>query len=287
MDWFHEYPSIILDPSRAHLAPVAEQAERRLKAGAARLENGGVFREASKWDDFTWGAACSVSQVHIQAAITAQLAEWRGDDLVLLTYDNEGQHRVEKMRAAASKAASTRWARHASADAPSHASAYASAHAPAHAPAMQSRVEKSRVEKSRGEKEKNVQPASAGRLPPSPPACELANYLLEAIHTHHPEVKDGAAAWARDIELALKDGRTPEQLRAVIDFAHRSPLGEFWRANVLSGATLRKHYDKLAIQARGNGRGNGTRDRGLTAEELWQRALEQERQEQEEESKPC
>jgi hypothetical protein len=274
MDWFHEYPSIILDPSRAHLSPVAEQAERRLKAGAARLENGGVYRQSSTWDDFAWGAACSVSQVHIRAAITALLAEWRGDDLVLLTYDNEGQHRVEKTRAAASKAASTRWARvHANADAPAHANADAPAHAPAYAPAMQSRVEKSRVEKKR--EEKNVQPAKAGRLlPPSPPAVELAKYLLAAIHTHHPEVKDGSPAWARDMELALKDGRTPEQLRSAIDFAHRSSKGEFWRGNVLSGATLRRHYDKLAIQAKGN----GTRDRGLSAEELWAQAEELERQ---------
>jgi len=78
----------------------------------------------------------------------------------------------------------------------------------------------------------------------------LAAYLLEAIRTHKPNVKDGSKGWAKDLDLAVRvDHRMPAAIRAVIDFAHRS-RETFWRANLLSGAKVREHFDTLEIQAR-------------------------------------
>lgn len=83
-------------------------------------------------------------------------------------------------------------------------------------------------------------------LPPE--AVELAAYLLEAIRTHKPNVKDGSKGWARDLDLAMRvDLRSPAAIRAVIDFAHRS-RETFWRPNLLSGAKVREHFDTLEIQ---------------------------------------
>lgn len=92
------------------------------------------------------------------------------------------------------------------------------------------------------------------RLPdqegPSAEAVEVAAYLLAAIRSHKPDVKDGSEVWAKDIDKAIRlDARTPERLRAVIDFAHRSTSDFFWRGNLLSGAKLREHFDRLEIQA--------------------------------------
>jgi hypothetical protein len=87
----------------------------------------------------------------------------------------------------------------------------------------------------------------ADLLPPE--AVELAAYLLEAIRTHKPNVKDGSKGWARDLDLAIRvDRRAPAAIRAVIDFAHRS-RETFWRPNLLSGAKVREHFDTLEIQA--------------------------------------
>lgn len=62
-------------------------------------------------------------------------------------------------------------------------------------------------------------------------------------------MKDGSKGWAKDLDLAVRvDRREPAAIRAVIDFAHRS-RETFWRANLLSGAKVREHFDQLEIQA--------------------------------------
>lgn len=98
--------------------------------------------------------------------------------------------------------------------------------------------------------------------PPSPEARGLAHELRAAIREHTPEFKGPASLdeWARHIDRALRlDGRKPDELREVIGFAHRDPRGAFWRSNLLCGATLRKHADRLRIEAKRpatNGRGD-------------------------------
>ena len=43
------------------------------------------------------------------------------------------------------------------------------------------------------------------------------------------------------------DGMTIDGCKAAIDAAHRSE-DTFWHSNLLSGAKLRKHYEKLRIK---------------------------------------
>jgi hypothetical protein len=120
------------------------------------------------------------------------------------------------------------------------------------------------------EKEENV-PASAGtpvgsstptpeagavkeksaktEKPVSEDAVAVSAYLLEAIRSHQPDVKDGSQKWSKDIDIAIRmDRRSPEALRSAIDYAHRSTAGSFWQANLLSGEKLRKHFDTLQSQ---------------------------------------
>lgn len=96
------------------------------------------------------------------------------------------------------------------------------------------------------------------RAVPSTEAVELAEYLRAAIMSHTPGHRAGPKAsetWAKYIDLAMRrDGRTPADLRKVIDFAHRSH-DLFWRGNVLSGEKLREKFDQLWIQMQTRGRG--------------------------------
>jgi hypothetical protein len=88
-------------------------------------------------------------------------------------------------------------------------------------------------------------------------ALKIAAYLMAAIQGHTPAFAGSERArkakvlrWAKDIEFALRlDRRTPEQLRAAIDYAHRNGQDTFWHSVLLSGAKLRARFDQLAIQA--------------------------------------
>lgn len=96
-------------------------------------------------------------------------------------------------------------------------------------------------------------PRTRRRPDPSEEGRALASELLAAIRSHSPDAlaPPSLDGWARDLDLAMRrDRRTPEQLRAAIAFAHRDARGHFWRGNVLSGAALRKQFDRLRIQSR-------------------------------------
>lgn len=91
----------------------------------------------------------------------------------------------------------------------------------------------------------------------SPESLELADYLARAIQEHTPSHKGNPERWAKDIDLAMRvDGRTPEELRSVVDYAHRSPDGSFWRSNILSGEKLRKQAERLLIARQSPSRGS-------------------------------
>lgn len=92
---------------------------------------------------------------------------------------------------------------------------------------------------------------------PSDEAKQVAAYLANAIRSHSPEysprggLEAAVANWARDIDLAIRiDKRSPDQLRRVIDFAHRNPRDTFWRANLLSGEKLRAKCADLDLRAK-------------------------------------
>ena len=61
-------------------------------------------------------------------------------------------------------------------------------------------------------------------------------------------------SWATDLDRMVRlDGRTPEQIRNATLWAHRH---EFWQRNILSPAKLRKHFDRLALDARAERKNN-------------------------------
>lgn len=96
-----------------------------------------------------------------------------------------------------------------------------------------------------------------GEVTPCPTPCadavEVASYLASAIRSHTPSFEAGRrklAGWATWIDKSLRRGRTPEQLRTIIDHCHRDEADTFWRANLLSGRKLHEKFDQLSIRAR-------------------------------------
>ena len=98
--------------------------------------------------------------------------------------------------------------------------------------------------------------APAKTLPDDSDAVQLAAYLRDHILAHSPNARDAKAAlapdklqqWARPIDLMLRiDGRTPDSIRAVIDFA---TTDSFWQSNILSPGKLRDQYDRLDAKVR-------------------------------------
>ena len=109
------------------------------------------------------------------------------------------------------------------------------------------------------EEEKSVTPAkrTVTKRPPSPEACESAQYLYDAIRSHSPEFMSNAppaeiarklTGWAKAIDVGMRrDGMTLEGCKRAIDAAHRG-ADDFWHSNLLSGAKLRKHYERLRMR---------------------------------------
>lgn len=81
---------------------------------------------------------------------------------------------------------------------------------------------------------------------PSPEVIDLCEHLATQVRRNGHHAKPGKH-WHRQCRLMLDiDGRTPDQIRAAIDWATRDP---FWSANIRSMATLREKYSTLQAQA--------------------------------------
>lgn len=88
-------------------------------------------------------------------------------------------------------------------------------------------------------------------------AIGLAEKLRDAIETHSPEhveskIKPATIQmWAVDIDRMLRlDKAKPEEVDAVIRWAHVDDRTGFWQGNLLSAKALRKHYTRLLLQVR-------------------------------------
>lgn len=100
----------------------------------------------------------------------------------------------------------------------------------------------------------------------------LAQYLYEAIRSHTPDYRASWApkrlersllGWARDLDRLIRlDGADPAEIQRVIDYCHRS-AETFERANVQSGAKLRKRWDSLRVKARDAGAKDRTGMQGI------------------------
>ncbi len=92
----------------------------------------------------------------------------------------------------------------------------------------------------------------AARFAQDSDAVQLATHLRSQILAVLPGANvpkltlSALQPWAKHIDKMLRlDGRSPEQVRAVIDFARASP---FWQTNILSAEKLRQKYDTLDAQ---------------------------------------
>jgi hypothetical protein len=84
--------------------------------------------------------------------------------------------------------------------------------------------------------------------PYCPEAYRLAVLLMEAIRKWKKDAKtpDSLKAWEADIDRMIRlDNRTPAQIEAVLQWL---PTDDFWPPNILSGAKLRKQFDKLEVK---------------------------------------
>ena len=92
-------------------------------------------------------------------------------------------------------------------------------------------------------------PAPARELPKE--ARQLAERLHKWILKNKPDrkIQNGwEERWTSDIDKMHRlDGRSWKQIMGAIDWSQRD---DFWRQNVLSGANLRKHYDRIEDRAR-------------------------------------
>ena len=99
-------------------------------------------------------------------------------------------------------------------------------------------------------------------------AKAIARQLAGAIRSHSPQAKIGPSdvgRWALDIDKAMRlDKRPASELRRMIDYAHKSERGAFWRKNIWSGKKLREKFDRLALEMR-----EAQEKHGLTADQLW------------------
>ena len=100
---------------------------------------------------------------------------------------------------------------------------------------------------------KHVNPESKTDVSDDPilaDALEVSKYLLDKILAWKPNTKKpNLEIWAKDISKAIRiDNRTKDELLNAIDWIYTTD-GEFWQANILSAAALRKQYDKLEAQA--------------------------------------
>lgn len=99
-----------------------------------------------------------------------------------------------------------------------------------------------------------------GGAPPLHAAQDLAEELRDAIATHSPEYIEARVSektmrtWQIAIDRLLRlDKAKPEEVQAVIRYAHIEDKSEFWRANMMSGVSLRKQFHRLLIQAKKRG----------------------------------
>lgn len=82
-------------------------------------------------------------------------------------------------------------------------------------------------------------------------AYQLAERLHKWILRNKPDRKiqeNWKERWAEDIDKMHRiDGRNWRQIAGAIDWSQRD---DFWHQNILSGANLRKHYDRIEDRAR-------------------------------------
>jgi len=162
--------------------------------------------------------------------------------------------RLSRERAAAARAAASSQGSHTVTGGPSHGVTSASV-TPTHVTPPPTRPDPTRPDQgSFG----TLGDPPGGGSPPTPlprrglditrPDIEaLCTRLAERIEANGSRRPTITKAWRDACRLMLdRDGRTPEQVSAAIDWCQAN---DFWRSNVLSMPKLREKYDQMRLQA--------------------------------------
>ena len=79
--------------------------------------------------------------------------------------------------------------------------------------------------------------------------CDMENaeFLFKEILKNNPDAKKpNLEKWANEFRLIReRDKRTDQQIKYLIKWTQQD---DFWKANILSPSSLRKHYDKLVVK---------------------------------------
>ncbi|KIN37996.1 hypothetical protein B4071_2832 [Bacillus subtilis] len=79
--------------------------------------------------------------------------------------------------------------------------------------------------------------------------CDMENaeFLFQEILKNNPDAKKpNLEKWANEFRLIReRDKRTDDQIKYLIKWTQQD---DFWKANILSPSSLRKHYDKLVVK---------------------------------------
>lgn len=98
-------------------------------------------------------------------------------------------------------------------------------------------------EKEKREKRKDIIPTQS-----QIEAEEVSKYLANKILSENKNAKINHTKWVNDIEKALRlDNRSKQDLFNVINWIY-TPIGAFWKPNIMSGKKLREKYDQLFMQ---------------------------------------
>jgi predicted phage replisome organizer len=103
---------------------------------------------------------------------------------------------------------------------------------------------------------------------------KLAGYLRKKILEHKPDAKIPTSLdqWANTIRLMVEqDGRMIALIYLVIDFCQTDP---FWQRNILSADSLRKQFDRLEMQMRGDKCGTRQKSPAKSTDSLTARLVE-------------
>jgi hypothetical protein len=119
-----------------------------------------------------------------------------------------------------------------------------------------------------GESEsKSKQQKSGKKFPDESSEIKASQYLFIKIKENDPNAKEpDYQKWAIDIDGIIRlDKRTKEELKAVIDWCQKD---EFWKINILSAKSLRKHFPKLKLKMESeHGKGNSKKKSGYSFKE--------------------
>ena len=98
-----------------------------------------------------------------------------------------------------------------------------------------------------GNAEKRREETTTGEV--SPEVTELLDHLDQRIESNGAKKPTRSKGNVDAMRLLIdRDGRTPEQIHRVIDWATSD---SFWRSNILSATKLRAKFDQLLIKAGG------------------------------------